>query len=484
MRRLVPILKPIAAGLCMAVSIPPWGFWPLAFVGIALFDHVIDGTQGRTRFVRAWLVWLALFAPTMFWMREMTAPGYVIAVCFYAALLAGATFAAPRGVGRYLAIPGAVMLAEWVRWRWPFGGVPLSNLAVGQVGGPLAPMLRLGGALFVVGITMLAGMSLAAAWNRRFRMAGALIAVPIVALAIATVAPKGSGTGDFLDIALVQGGGPQGTRAEDTAPGFVVERHLAASEDLTGDLDLIVWPEDVVDVARLTGSPTEAALMAVAREHSATFIAGVIEDEGEEHFHNWAVAYGPDGDEVDRYEKVERVPFGEWVPMRGLLETVADGSLPARDAVIGPGPAVVDTPAGTLGVAISWEIFFGERGREAVNHGGQVLLNPTNGASFRGTLVQTQQIANSRMRAIENGRWVAQVAPTGFSAIVTPDGDVIDRTGVSERAIVYGTVELRSGRTIYTRVGDILAITLAVALIAAGWLLDRRSGASPSHQSP
>ena len=65
---------------------------------------------------------------------------------------------------------------------------------------------------------------------------------------------------------------------------------------------------------------------------------------------------------------------------------------------------------------ISWEVFFGGRAREGVKHGGEVLLNPTNGASYTGTIVQTQQVASSRLRAIETGRWLVQAAPTGLLA--------------------------------------------------------------------
>ena len=69
-------------------------------------------------------------------------------------------------------------------------------------------------------------------------------------------------------------------------------------------------------------------------------------------------------------------------------------------------------------MAISWEIFFGGRARESVVHGAEAITNPTNGASYTGTIVQTQQVASSRLRAIETGRWVVQAAPTGFTAIV------------------------------------------------------------------
>ena len=80
------------------------------------------------------------------------------------------------------------------------------------------------------------------------------------------------------------------------------------------------------------------------------------------------------------------------------------------------------TDAGTFGVAISWEVFFTQRVREGVQEGGEVVLNPTNGSSYWLTQVQSQQVASSQLRAIETGRWVLQAAPTGFSAVVDPDG--------------------------------------------------------------
>ncbi len=335
-------------------------------------------------------------------------------------------------------------------------------------------MLRLGGALFVVWMTALVGCAFAAWWKRQWTIAWGLGGFAVAVLLVAVAAPAGQDTGRFLDVALVQGGGPQGTRAATTEEGIVLRRHLAASQDLRPGLDLVLWPEDVVDVVTLTGSEAERQLQQIARDNDATFLAGVIEDLGDDAFRNWAVAYDPDGDEIDRYEKVERVPFGEWVPFRELLESIAGDTLPARDAAIGRTPAVVDTPVGRLGVSISWEIFFGERARDATNHGGQLLVNPTNGASFTGTQVQTQQVANSQMRAIENGRWVTQIAPTGFSAVIDPDGHVLQRTAVSERRVLYDTVELRTGKTIYVRVGDYLALGAAFAGLALAWTLELR----------
>ena len=119
-------------------------------------------------------------------------------------------------------------------------------------------------------------------------------------------------------------------------------------------------------------------------------------------------------------------------------------------------------------------MFFGGRAREAVKDGATALLNPTNGASYTGTIVQTQQVASSRLRAIETGRWLVQAAPTGFSEFVTPDGGVIDRTAVSEQAVIRHEVELRTGRTWYVTVGDGPWIVALAGLLAASWLLSVR----------
>ncbi len=213
-------------------------------------------------------------------------------------------------------------------------------------------------------------------------------------------------------------------------------------------------------------------------------LVGVTEDAGPEHFRNAQVVVMPDGTLGDRYDKVRIVPFGEFLPMRSLIELIPGQptNLVGRDAIAGRGPAVLDTPRGRMAVAISWEIFFGGRARDGVEHGGQVLLNPTNGSSYTGTILQTQQIASSRLRALETGRWVVQVAPTGFSAFVTSDGEVIDRTRISEEAVRTRAVEQRTGETWYVRIGDkpvvaAAGVVLAIALLLA-WAT--RTPAPPS----
>jgi apolipoprotein N-acyltransferase len=477
------VLASLATGVLLAAALPPWGWWPLAFLGIVFLDRLVADQPRAIRFRRGWLVGVGLYVPSLLWMQEMTLPGYLIASVAYAALLGLATWVVPASApGRWLALPGAVALTELVRWTWPFGGVPLSNLAVGQVSGPLAPVLRVGGALLLVEVTVVAGLALAAAGQRRWRAAGVGAGIVALALVVAALAPRARPVGE-IDVALVQGGGPQGTRAVDTDERVVFERHLEASELIRTPVDLVLWPEDVVDVERPVESNREGEELAdLARELDAPIIAGVVEGVDRERFRNASVVVEADGELGDRYDKVHRVPFGEYVPLRSFVEPFAGDSLTRREAIVGDGPAQLDTPAGRMAVAISWEIFFGDRVREGVGNGAEVVLNPTNGSSFTGTLVQTQQIASSRMRAIENDRWVVQVAPTGFSAAIGPDGTVHDRTPISEQAVIQRSIGQREGSTLYTRLGLLPAWLVALVSLVSGWLVSRRAAREPDDE--
>ena len=149
----------VGCGVLLCLSLPPFGFWPLAAVGLVGLDRLIADQPATVRFRRGWLVAMGCFVPSLVWMTALTAPGYVIACAAYSGMLGAGVAAAPPGRGRWLALAGTWTLAELLRWTWPFGGVPLANLAIGQVAGPLAPVLRVGGSLLLVLVAVLAGQA-------------------------------------------------------------------------------------------------------------------------------------------------------------------------------------------------------------------------------------------------------------------------------------------------------------------------------------
>ena len=471
----------VLAGIATAASLPPWGWWPLAIAGAAGLAYVGRATSRRRRagLTAAWAV--AWFAPACAWMVMLTAAGYPVAIGLFALLHVAAAVAVPPSapVWSWAAAHTAV---EALRLSWPFGGVPLASLGIAQASGPLLGVARIGGVLAITWCVFAVGGVIASTVSGSSptrRPMTALTATVVGALVVsASAAPRGTDTGDVVQVAVVQGGGAQGTTALDVPASKVTAAHLDATATVDPGVDLVVWPENTIDVDDFALSAVRAAIASEAARIGAPITVGVTE-EAAAHFGdptlngfvNAQYVVAPDGSLTTPYVKVVRVPFGEYVPLRDTLSSIGvEVPLIPRDAVAGRGPAVIDIEGvGTAAVAISWEIFFGRRARNGVLAGGEVLVNPTNGSSYTWTILQTQQVASSRLRAVETGRWVLQAAPTGFSAIIDNDGQVLARTGISETAVLRDDIELRRGHTLYTRLGDgpIVAIIVLAALAPA-----------------
>ena len=391
--------------------------------------------------------------------------------------MASAAYAAPPGPGRVLALPGALALAELARATIPFGGVPLSTLAMSQVASPLAPLCRLGGDLLLT-LGLLGATAALGALARGAGRSGCSARRPWP--------PSSSSPWRCPAARMCARCGWRWCReAAPSGPGRRTPARRRSStatsprrRRIDGPVDLVVWPENVVNLdGPFADSAAGRTLSDLARRLDAPILAGVVEDVGTSRFTNYSVLVNPDGTLGDRYDKVLRVPFGEYVPFRPLLNALSGGALDRfvpRDAIAGNRPAVVRTPAGPVGVVISWEIFFERRVRDAVRHGGQLIANPTNGSSYWLTIVQSQQVASSRLRALASDRWVLQTAPTGFSALVDPDGEVRQRTGVSEQRVLQAEVTMRRGLSPAMRYGPLPWAGVALALVGAGWLVERR----------
>jgi apolipoprotein N-acyltransferase len=482
----------LVGGVLVALSMPPWGWWPLAFAGVATFDLVVADEPSRRRRAYAGAAfgagWMYV---AMAWMWFLTVPGYLAACAAYAGYHAAAAAIAPLGPWRSIGRPAAHTIAEMLRFVFPFGGVPLASLAISQADGPFLGVARVGGVLLLTWLVFQVGFAipgLARLARDAVRRRDVTWRAPVIAglgvVVTVVVAAAGAPEGYDVDaapmtIAAVQGGGEQGTTALEVPSSLVTRRHLEATRtiDPSPELDLVVWPENGIDVNRRSFVDSEqyALVAAEAARLGVPLAVGVtIDSEFAEHpvedsFVNAQALVLPDGTVTGWYEKVHIVPFGEYVPLRGLFEALgAPLDNVAADATSGQDPPYLvvehDGRQVPIGVMISWEVFFGDRGRAADD--AMLLINPTNGASYTWTILQTQQIASSRLRATETGRWLVQVSPTGFSAFVSPDGRVYDRTDVGERAVITRDVPLRAGSTWYSRLGDWPWRLVALAVLA------------------
>jgi apolipoprotein N-acyltransferase len=312
----------------------------------------------------------------------------------------------------------------------------------------------------------------------------------VVALALwGAAAPDGGAAVATVRVATVQGGGVRGLRKAEVNPTTVFRAQLAATDEIPSSdggeaPTLVVWPEDVVSLAEPLGqSPVETTLAATARRLHATLTVGVTETVSATSFRNEIVAFAPDGDVVARFEKVHRVPFGEYVPDRAFFSHLANLSAVPLDAIPGHGNGVLRTPAAPLGTMVSYEVFFAQRGRIATQSGARLLIVPTNTASYSTSQVPAQEIAASRLQAISEGRDLVQASPTGFSAIIDDRGHVLARTSLGTRQVVVGDVDLRTGRTIYERFGDLPVLVVAGVLLISGWVDDLTESESSESSS-
>ena len=212
----------------------------------------------------------------------------------------------------------------------------------------------------------------------------------------------------------------------------------------------------------------------LATQEDTTIVAGVVEDFGTDQFKNAAVAWDRSGKIVDRYDKVHRVPFGEYVPARGFVSHFGDFSPVPRDAAPGHGDGVLLTRAGR---ARRDDLLRGLLSRTRPDRdprpAANCLLVPTNASSFKGRQVPAQEIAAAQLRAVETGRDLIQAAPTGYSAFVDARGRVTHRSRLGAAATATTTLHRRSGLTPFDRLGDRPMIGFIVFVLVAAAVLDR-----------
>lgn len=234
--------------------------------------------------------------------------------------------------------------------------------------------------------------------------------------------------------------------------------------------ELVVWPEAAVPFL-LQADPRRAQIEALAREVGASLLVGAPDVQAGQP-RNSAFLIGPNGRLLGRYDKRHLVPFGEYVPLSRLLffvDPLAGGAIgqfsPGREAT------VFATPSGRFGVVICYEAIFPEEVRDLFRGGADFLVNIINDAWFGRSAAPVQHLAMAAFRAVENRAFLIRAANTGISAIVAPDGRIVQASELFTTAVLAGTITPCAGVSLYTRYGDLFAwgtvgIALAVALAA------------------
>jgi apolipoprotein N-acyltransferase len=433
-----------------------------------------------------------------------------------------------------------VAVEQW-RSEAPFGGFPWGRLAWAVVDAPTGRAAWLGSSTLVSLLVATVGVLLALAVGRvvalvRARRRGAGVrehawaaAAPVAVAAglfafpaalplpgDADVEPSNEYRGRVVDAGtgaaqsgVLTAGAVQGNVSEPGLGSFanraeVLNNHLdgtyaIADEQDAGDLgdervDVVLWPENGSDLDPQVDRQTGTAIDRAARAADAPILVGAQEYPESGGRYNVALLWEPGEGVTARYAKQHPAPFGEYIPLRDILRNLSDQvDRVTTDMIAGTEPAIVDLPvdAGTVGrpagddtvrlaTVICFEVAYDEIVRDAVERGAEVLVVPTNNASFGYTAESTQQLAMTRLQAITTGRAAVQVSTVGVSAVVAPDGTVVARTGLFTADHVVADLPLRTALTPAVRAGywpgwvvSGAGAALVVAGLAAG-ILGRR----------
>lgn len=535
--RLVPLLLAVAGGLVTDAAFPDRGWWPAAFVGVALLFWALRRDDARWGALVG-LAWgLAFFLPHLYWANEATdtVPWIALSVmeaCFVAVL--GAAWVWARRWPWLRARPAAQAVAfavlfvgvEQARTEVPFGGFPWGRLAFSQASSPLGRAAWHGGEVLVSLLVALVGSLLAVAvavlWRARTRTGdgpddgapgregGAergrpsrvLVPAALLAAVALVAAPLLVPLDDRAQSGTLEVGAVQGNVAEPGLGSFanraeVLNNHLDGTLALLeqvepGDLDVVLWPENGSDLDPQEARDVATAIDDVATEVDAPVLVGAQEFPATGGRYNVALLWEPGVGVVDRYAKQHPAPFGEYMPMRSFLRLFSDQvDRVTIDMIPGTETGVVDLAADRLGrtvplgVVICFEVAYEELVRDAVTSGAEVLVVPTNNASFGYTAESTQQLAMSRLRAITTGRATVQVSTVGVSGVIAPDGELLRSTGLFTADQLVASLPLRTGLTPAVRAGAVPAVAVgaaALALLACGVVAgvrERRRATAP-----
>lgn len=519
-QRTLRLAAAVIAALVLALAFPPFdllGGWLAMPMFAALVATFRGAPAGRAR---GWLSGegalvgfvsgMAFFLVLLGWMRVLGPDAWILLALLCASFWAAAGAVLPALLARrwwILTVPLLWVCMEALRATIPWGGFPWGRLAFSQPGTPLVGWAAIGGAAATTFAVALGGTLVLAAWDavrtRQWRPAtvalGAL-ALLVLGGGLARAASWGGPDSAAQPIAIVQGNVPRLGLDFNAQRRAVLDNHVAQTEVLAGEVATgsypppvaVIWPENSSDIDPLRNPDAAEQIDRAAEAINAPILVGAVmvnpddPPRGEDYpgtILNIGLVWDPESGPGESYVKRHPVPFGEYLPLRGVLSRfITRFDRIPRDFASGQEPGFLPIGPVPAGVVICFEIAYDELVRDAVRAGGGVLVVQTNNATYGRTGQPEQQLAISRVQAVASGRTTLVAATSGISAVIDPRGDVLWRTEEFTADSTVAQVPIRTGLTPAMRVGalpELLAPVLLVGLLVAG-SAHRREAPSPT----
>ena len=501
------LLLAVPLGLLLALAFPPVGLWWLSVPCVAAGTLCVRGLSVPRAALVGLVYGSAFFGLLLHWLSIIGWDAWALLVLLQA-LFVGALFGMLAAVQRLRGwafwTACCWVAAELARAHIPFGGFPWGRLAFAQENGPFLWYAALGGsALVTFGVALCGGLLAQAVVLLRSQprwAAGALaaaLAVPLFALLIPVPTD-----GRSVTAAVIQGNVPETGLDAFGQRAAVLDNHVATSKELAAAIAagsspqpvFEVWPENSSDLDPYVDSAARAAIQgAVDATGVPTLVGAVIDNPVDPStILNVGIVWAPTtaaapGGPQAQYVKRHPVPFGEYIPFRSVLtKFITRLDRIPRDFAPGQSPGVLKLGPVTAGDVICFEVAYDSIVRAVVKGGAQVLVVQTNNATYGRTGQPQQQLAMSRLRAVETGRSVLVAATSGISAVIAPDGSLVASSQEFERWTYDGPVTLRTANTVATVVGpwpELILGTLGLGAFALA-ISRRRRERSPDADVP
>ena len=431
----------IVSAVLASSAFEPIGIWFLAIIGFALFFRKLKGSNNP---ISNGLVFgFVLNAIVLYWSGK-----YVGALPWLLLALLQATFYLPIGwiYSKTQSIWWSaitLLVMEELRARIPFGGFGWTRVAFSQVESPILPIVSMGGVLALSAITILISIFLV---NLRPRNLIFILAI-FLASNFLPSNPEGSGS---IRLLAIQGNTPEVGLNFNSRAKAVFDLHRDATREFSrGKYDAIVWPENAIDIDPRLYPDVAADITSLTKDLDTPLIAGVVQQNNGSP-ENASILYSREGIRQSAYVKRGLTPFGEYIPFRKIAEFLSPQAKRVVDFTPGDQRIVHEINGKKMGTIICFEIILDNLVRDMVRHS-DALVVQTNSATFANTPESAQQLAITRIRAVEHSRDILSVSTVGISAFIDNNGRVIKKTSENEKSFLLGDLKLSSHLTLINR---------------------------------
>ncbi len=278
-------------------------------------------------------------------------------------------------------------------------------------------------------------------------------------------------TAGSLNILTIQGGIDKVDKWKENGAEYCFETYKGLTlENMTDQTDLVIWPESAVPVEYKSEKGLKK-YKKLSKKIKTPILAGILKKENGIPTNNTILM---DEKTAGRpYTKRILVPFGEYMPYRGVLSKVfsflENINVLAEDYGAGQNSALIDLSGHKLGNIICFESVYPQLSRQSVKDGAELLIEVTNDSWLKDSPAMEQHLAHGVFRCVENSRALVRSANSGISATVDSKGRVEEELGALKQGVISAEVDFEKGQTLYTKTGDIILpiYALAVALLLA-----------------